>query len=231
MIDLISVNTITEIQSYEHVQKPSVVLKRKLKNEPVSPSSESDCSTQNQLSPSSDYEYTDNVSSGSSSFDLVQADEGKKQFPDDQKQKIWLDLPYTKHDMISSKIEDFNEIITQLDPLRQHVAKEIRRKGKNKLAARNCRKRKIDAIDRLDVGVGELEREKQFLLDERLQLQLEREEIVRKTQFLYEHIFKNLRDERGLPYSQDNYALTYTADGSVYLVRTKSKDVESIKSR
>jgi len=133
--------------------------------------------------------------------------------------------------MISSKIEDFNEIITQLDPLRQHVAKEIRRKGKNKLAARNCRKRKIDAIDRLDVGVGELEREKQFLLDERLQLQLEREEIVRKTQFLYEHIFKNLRDERGLPYSQDNYALTYTADGSVYLVRTKSKDVESIKSR
>ena len=222
-------NAIAEIQSYDHVEKPSVVLKRKVKSEPVSPSSESDCSTK---SLSSDLDYIGDASSSSSSSDLLQTNEGKRQkFEDDQKQKIWLDLPYTKLDMINTKIEDFNDIITQLDPLRQHVAKEIRRKGKNKLAARNCRKRKVDAIDKLDVGVNELERQKQLLLDERLQLELEREEIVRKTEFLYEHIFKNLRDERGIPYSKDNFALTYTADGAVYLVPTKNQDSESIKSR
>ena len=222
-------NAIAEIQSYDHVQPPSVILRRRVKNEPVSPMSESDCSTQGH---SSDFEYNGDASSSGSSFDVLQTDHGKKQkFADDQKQQIWLDLPYTKFDMINTKIEEFNDIITQLEPLRQHVAKEIRRKGKNKLAARNCRKRKMDAIDHLDVGVSDLEKQRQLLLDERLQLELEREEIVRKTEFLYEHIFKNLRDERGLPYSKENFVLTYTADGAVYLVPTTNQNSESIKSR
>ena len=222
-------NPIAGIQSYDYVERPSVIVKKRVKNEPVSPSTESDFST---LSHSSDFEGNGYASSSSSSFDSSQNGEGKREkLARTQNKRIWLDLPYTKDDIINTKIEDFNNIIIQLDPLRQHVAKEIRRKGKNKLAARNCRKRKIDAIDTLGDGVNELERQKQLLLDERLQLELERDEIVRKTEFLYEHIFKNLRDERGIPYSKENFSLTYTADGAVYLVPNKNQDTEKIGSR
>ena len=145
--------------------------------------------------------------------------------------QIWLDLPYTRDDLINTQIEEFNNIIAKLDPLQQHIAKDIRRKGKNKLAARNCRKRKIDAIDQLGSGVSTLESQRQQLLDEKLQLQLERDEIVRKTEYLYEHIFKHLRDERGVPYNREQYALTYTTDGSVYLVPKQAPTTEEIGSR
>lgn len=217
---------IAGVQSYDHIQKPSVVLKKRVKKEPISPSDSSLASHSN------DYEFEGYGSSSSSSLDASQSEtRNRETIGKNKKKQIWLDLPYTKDDIISSKIEDFNSIVSLLDPLRQHVAKEIRRKGKNKLAARNCRKRKIDAIDTLGSGVNELEKQRQLLLDERLQLELEREEILRKTEFLYEHIFKNLRDERGLPYSKDHYSLTYTADGSVYLVPKTHTDTDRVPLR
>lgn len=214
------------MQSYGYVRQPSVILKKRYKKEPSSPTSQNDY-----LLNGNDFDC-EGYASSSSSFDSSQNEQkGGGSVRKGPSKQIWLDLPYTKDDIINSKIEDFNDIITLLEPLRQHVAKEIRRKGKNKLAARNCRKRKIDAIDSLGVGVNELEQQKQMLLDERLQIQLERDEIVRKTEFLYEHIFKNLRDERGRPYSKDNFALTYTADGTVYLVPKTNAEVDRIGSR
>lgn len=220
-------NLLADIQSYDHVRRePSFGSDQTIKKEPLSPyGSEFSWGKSTDCDPSG---YSSN-SPGSSSG----------QYPDDvksskksrQNKQIWLDLPYTKDDLINAEIEGFNDIIAKLDPLQQHIAKDIRRKGKNKLAARNCRKRKIDAIDQLGSGVNTLESQRQQLLDERLQLQLQKEEIARKTDYLYEHIFKHLRDERGVPYSREQYALTYTTDGSVYLVPKQAPITEEIGSR
>ena len=145
---------------------------------------------------------------------------------------VWSDLPYTEDDLINMSVEKFNTILQSFDAARQMVAKDLRRKGKNKLAARNCRKRKLEAIDILDSSVGTMEQQREALLKESSHLQEETEQIRRKTEYLYNHIFSSLRDENGLPYSSSEYSLQYTSDGSVYLVPDgKAKAVSSTSQR
>jgi len=137
-----------------------------------------------------------------------------------QKQKsiLWSDFPYTSNELVEMPVERFNEVIKQLDEVRQHVAKDERRKGKNKLAARNCRKRKMDIIDNLDQGVSGLEKQRQDLLMERQRILEETRDIQRKTEWLNNYIFQHMRDSNGLPYSQNDFSLQYTSDGNVYVV-------------
>ena len=138
-----------------------------------------------------------------------------------QKQKsslMWQDFPYTTDQIINMPVEKFNEIVKQLDEIRQHVAKDVRRKGKNKLAARNCRKRKMDVIDDLDCGISHLEQQRRSLMMERKQILDETRHIQQKTEWLNNYILEHLRDDNGIPYSTSDYSLQYTADGNVYLV-------------
>lgn len=131
---------------------------------------------------------------------------------------LWNDFPYTSNQLVEMPVEKFNEIIKQLDEIRQHIAKDERRKGKNKLAARNCRKRKMDIIDDLDQGVSGLEQKRHDLLNERKKILEETMEIKRKTEWLNNYIFEYLRDSNGLPYSQTDFSLQYTTNGNVYVV-------------
>lgn len=131
---------------------------------------------------------------------------------------IWPDFHYTSDELISMPVETFNEVIKSLDTVRQHAAKDVRRKGKNKLAARNCRKRKMDVIDNLDTGVGMLESRRLSLLAEKQKLIEETQAIRKKTEWLNSYIFEHLRDSNGENYSPLEYSLQYTSDGNVYLV-------------
>jgi len=138
-----------------------------------------------------------------------------------QKQKaavLWKDFPYSALELVEMPVEKFNEIIKQLDEVRQHIAKDERRKGKNKLAARNCRKRKMDVIDDLDTGIGSLEEQRQMLMNERQRIVEETRQIQRKTEWLNNYIFQHMRDSNGSPYSESDFSLQYTSDGNVYLV-------------
>lgn len=131
---------------------------------------------------------------------------------------LWPDFPYTADQIINMPVEKFNEIIKTLDEIRQHVAKDVRRKGKNKLAARNCRKRKMDIIDNLDNGISHMELQRQKLFAERQRIIDETRQIQQKTEWLNNYIFEHLRDDNGMPYSTNDFSLQYTADGNVYLV-------------
>ena len=133
---------------------------------------------------------------------------------------LWSDFPYTPFDLVDMPVEKFNEIIKQLDEVRQHVAKDERRKGKNKLAARNCRKRKMEVIDNLDTGVSKLGNQQEDLLNERQRILEETRQIKRKTEWLNNYILEQLRDSNGLPYNTQDYSLKYTSDGDVYVVPT-----------
>ena len=138
-----------------------------------------------------------------------------------QKQKsnvLWSDFPYTAIDLVEMPVEKFNEIIKQLDVVRQHIVKDERRKGKNKLAARNCRKRKMDVIDTLDTGVSILEQQREDLLKEREQILEETRQIKRKTEWLNNYIIEQMRDSNGVSYNTRDFSLKYTSDGNVYVV-------------
>jgi len=131
---------------------------------------------------------------------------------------IWSDFPYSYDELIEMPVETFNEIIKVLNDVRQHEAKDIRRKGKNKLAARNCRKRKMEIIDHLDTGVESLANQRANLYAERQRILDETRQLKKSTGWLNDYIFEHMRDSNGSPYSPNDYSLQYTSDGNVYLV-------------
>ena len=75
--------------------------------------------------------------------------------------------------IINTEADQFNELmrIHALTSEQMNIIKDIRRRGKNKVAAQICRKRKIDSIDSLREDVGELREEKKLLQNEYLSIE------------------------------------------------------------
>jgi hypothetical protein len=71
--------------------------------------------------------------------------------------------------VIDSSADELNEIIKiySLDKDQINVLKDIRRRGKNKVAAQICRKRKLDSIDSLKEDIDRLKELKLRLNSER----------------------------------------------------------------
>jgi len=61
-------------------------------------------------------------------------------------------------EMIDSSVEQFTELLThhRLNDAQQQLVRDIRRRGKNKMAAQNCRKRKMEVIQTIDEQVRNL---------------------------------------------------------------------------
>jgi len=55
-------------------------------------------------------------------------------------------------EMIDSSVERFNELLSKykLSEAQNQLIRDIRRRGKNKLAAQNCRKRKLEVIQTVE---------------------------------------------------------------------------------
>lgn len=60
-----------------------------------------------------------------------------------------LQLPITPEDIVRMPVEEFNNYVSgqvaRLQPEQIQLMKDIRRRGKNKVAAQNCRRRKVSA--------------------------------------------------------------------------------------
>merc|ERR1712038_1891050 len=69
-------------------------------------------------------------------------------------------------------IDGFNELLSRytLNESQLMLCRDIRRRGKNKVAAQNCRKRKMDLISHLEEEVSKTRQQKQILLAEREEL-------------------------------------------------------------
>lgn len=77
--------------------------------------------------------------------------------------------------IVESSADEFNEIIksVRLNAEQLSVVKDIRRRGKNKVAAQICRKRKIDSIDSLKEDVEQMIEMKSLLEQEQDSLESE----------------------------------------------------------
>lgn len=117
-------------------------------------------------------------------------------------------------------MDEFNERLSKYDLSENQLSliRDIRRRGKNKVAAQNCRKRKLDQIISLADEVKDMKMRKERFIREREMLLTERRRIKDKFAALYRHVFTNLRDSDGNPYSSYQYSLQQSADGSVVLV-------------
>lgn len=130
-------------------------------------------------------------------------------------------------------MDEFNERLSKYDLSENQLSliRDIRRRGKNKVAAQNCRKRKLDQIVSLADEVKDMKMRKERFIREREMLLTERRRIKDKFAALYRHVFTNLRDNDGNPYSSYQYSLQQSADGSVVLVpRSDQNSTETASS-
>ncbi|XP_016104212.1 nuclear factor erythroid 2-related factor 1-like isoform X1 [Sinocyclocheilus grahami] len=126
-----------------------------------------------------------------------------------------MDIPFSNDKIINLPVEEFNELLAKhhLNEDQLSLIRDIRRRGKNKMAAQNCRKRKLDTILKLEEGVQDLQREKAQLLKEKMEYCKCIRQTKQKVQSLSQELFAQLRDEEGRPYSASEYFLQYGPDG------------------
>lgn len=170
----------------------------------------------------------------------------------DEKRARALNIPIPVGDIINLPMDEFNERLSKYDLSENQLSliRDIRRRGKNKVAAQNCRKRKLDQILTLEDEVQTVVKRKAQLNQEHDHLESERKRISNKFSMLHRHVFQvihqttcnapfpvearliffsifpqYLRDPEGNPCSPADYSLQQAADGSVYLLpRDKSND-------
>ena len=93
-------------------------------------------------------------------------------------------IEYSLDTIVNSNVDTFVELLKNpnLTQEQLNVLRDIRRRGKNKIAAKTCRKRKIDSIDNLREDVDELKKKKKMLEFEREKIQ---EQVKRYFQFCF----------------------------------------------
>ncbi|XP_062381646.1 endoplasmic reticulum membrane sensor NFE2L1b isoform X4 [Sardina pilchardus] len=142
----------------------------------------------------------------------------------DERRARSMKIPFSNEKIINLPVEEFNELLAKhhLSEAQLALIRDIRRRGKNKMAAQNCRKRKLDTILNLEHGVQDLRRDKARLLKEKMEFLRSIRQMKQKVQSLYQEVFSQLRDEHGRPYPASEYALQYGPDGSVLVVPRSS---------
>ncbi|KAJ8254471.1 hypothetical protein COCON_G00210830 [Conger conger] len=143
-----------------------------------------------------------------------------KQASRDERRARAMKIPFSNERIVNLPVEEFNELLAKhrLSEAQLALVRDIRRRGKNKMAAQNCRKRKLDTILGLEQGVDALRRDKARLLREKVEFLRSVRQMKQKVQGLYRHVFAQLRDEAGRPYAAGEYALQFGSDGSVLVV-------------
>jgi len=87
-------------------------------------------------------------------------------------------------------MDEFNDLLSkrELTEEQLNLCRDIRRRGKNKVAAQNCRKRKIDQIEELQDRLGDAIRMKSRLKNEHERLVAEYEEEQTRLERLSEKV-------------------------------------------
>ncbi|KAM6268489.1 nuclear factor erythroid 2-related factor 2 isoform 2-T2 [Porphyrio hochstetteri] len=146
---------------------------------------------------------------------------------DEQRAKA-LQIPFPVEKIINLPVDDFNEMMSkeQFNEAQLALIRDIRRRGKNKVAAQNCRKRKLENIVELEQDLSNLKDEREKLLKEKGEHDKSLRQMKKQLTSLYLEVFSMLRDEDGKSYSPSEYSLQQTRDGNVFLI-PKSKKSET----
>lgn len=144
----------------------------------------------------------------------------------DERRAISLKIPFGTDKIINLPVDDFNELVSkyQLTESQLALIRDIRRRGKNKVAAQNCRKRKLENIIHLEKDLEQLRHEREQLVRERNEFNNALCIMKQKLNSLYQEVFQMLRNEEGQPYSPEEYSIQQTTDGSVFLVPQNKKE-------
>ncbi|XP_067427330.1 endoplasmic reticulum membrane sensor NFE2L1a [Thunnus thynnus] len=128
-----------------------------------------------------------------------------------------LKIPFSNELIVNLPVEEFNELLAnyQLNEEQLTLVRDIRRRGKNKIAAQNCRQRKLGMLLGLEEDVSGLRRHRSRLLREKQEALRNLQEMKRRLSMLYREVFSRLRDEEGRPLDTAEHMLHFGPNGSV----------------
>ncbi|KAJ3601324.1 hypothetical protein NHX12_032295 [Muraenolepis orangiensis] len=128
-----------------------------------------------------------------------------------------LKIPFSNELIVNLPVDDFNELLAnhRLSEEQQNLVRDIRRRGKNKAAAQNCRRKKLGALLGLEEDVAGLRRRRALLRREKQEALKSLQEMERRLEGLYQEVMFSMRDEEGRPLAATDYALQFGANGSV----------------
>ncbi|XP_012879887.1 PREDICTED: nuclear factor erythroid 2-related factor 3 isoform X3 [Dipodomys ordii] len=138
----------------------------------------------------------------------------------DERRAKALHIPFSVDEIVRMPVDSFNSMLSRhyLTDLQVSLIRDIRRRGKNKVAAQNCRKRKLDIIVNLEDDVSNLQAKKETLKRERAQCNKAIDIMKKKLHDLYHDVFSMLRDDQGRPVNPNQYTLQCSHDGAILIV-------------
>ncbi|XP_077068170.1 endoplasmic reticulum membrane sensor NFE2L1a [Siphateles boraxobius] len=127
----------------------------------------------------------------------------------DEKHAQSLNIPFSNERIVNLPVEEFNRLLAKyhLNEAQLSLIRDIRRRGKNKMAAQNCRRRKLNVLVGLERNVDSLRRLRVTLLREKSEILCSIREIKQLLNSLYQEVYERLREEQGLLYSDNNFTL------------------------
>lgn len=126
-------------------------------------------------------------------------------------------IPFSAFQIVNMPVEEFMEVLDShgFSPEQVTLLRDIRRRGKNKLAAQNCRKRKIDAITGLQEEVEMLQAQRARLLREKQLTAKTMGAVGQQIRQLTRDVLARLRDGSGQPLNPERFTLQCGANGRV----------------
>ncbi|MEQ2175696.1 hypothetical protein GOODEAATRI_020454 [Goodea atripinnis] len=155
----------------------------------------------------------------------------------DEQRSQALRIPFSYDLIVNMPVEEFNDLLTsyQLSKEQLTLIRDIRRRGKNKIAAQNCRKRKQDVLLTLEDDLKALRTHHSQLLNEKQNSLMHLQDMKSRFGMLYQEIFSKLKDDDGRPLDAREYMLCFRPNDTVTVVSLRanhnSKKHRDIKKR
>jgi len=136
---------------------------------------------------------------------------------------LGIDVPV--YQLITMKVEEFALALKRASPAQACLMRDIRKRGKNKVAAMNCRRRKMKKLDSIQDKVAALVAVKDQLLEEEDGLTTELDEWRRRYSQLYSDVFDSLLDTETIG-DKDQFVMHHADDGSLQIIITDDVEIE-----
>jgi len=135
--------------------------------------------------------------------------------------------------IINSPVDEFNQLCEErrLSAKQLNLVRDIRRRGKNKVAAQNCRQKKIGEYSELDVEVNALKKKRDSLSVKSNSLSKKHTDVRKHIDLMSTELFRTLRDENGLPYNTTRFSLEVGRDGEIHVTPTDQPSTSSRNTR
>ncbi|KAM6448776.1 nuclear factor erythroid 2-related factor 3 [Liasis olivaceus] len=139
-----------------------------------------------------------------------------------------LRIPFSVNDIVTLPVDTFNSMLSNyyLTENQLSLIRDIRRRGKNKVAAQNCRKRKLDAIMNLKDEVCHLQMQMERLKKQKARYKRSISNIKQKLNDLCWYFFSKLRDDQGTTVNPSQYVLQCCGDGTILILPEKEVNLE-----